>query len=133
LVDGRRKQRLAQSDARKSATDKPTGPITPEEVEKHTRHIFNLGSDSLGKVKKLKIKGARDFEIVDRVVRRAAGIDEETAIKVAVLVGVNERMEAHSLQRAGIIESTELPAPQQPGDRDAGQQGDSLGNASSES
>lgn len=59
--------------------------------EKHREKVFSIAEKSLATVKKVRVKNAKDLEIVDRAARRAAGLDTGDG-QVAVLITLNERM-----------------------------------------
>lgn len=76
-----------------SKTDTP-GDFSSRIVA-HRESIFKKGVDSLGKKKIIPIRNAKDFDIVDRIVRRAAGIDDSDPRNTAVLIHINEAIDAH--------------------------------------
>lgn len=61
--------------------------------ERHREKIMDIAEQSLKTVKKVKVRNAKDFEIVDRAARRAAGLDSGDDGKIGVLIQLNERME----------------------------------------
>lgn len=60
--------------------------------ERHREKVFDIATNSLKTVKKLKVRNAKDFEIVDKAARRAAGL-ETADPQLSVLIQLNERME----------------------------------------
>lgn len=80
----------------------------------HRESIFKKGVDSLSKKKIIPIRNAKDFDIVDRIVRRAAGIDDSDPRNTAVLIHINEAIDAHGENEP--IEATVIESiPAQPG------------------
>lgn len=108
-------------------------------IPAHRERVFKTASDSLGKKKIIPIRSAKDYDIVDRIARRALGIDDNEGGNQQVLIKINEAIEDHALKP---IEAHEFNAPLHPvttesqhslgnesQSRDAGAQDDSLGNA----
>jgi nucleoid DNA-binding protein len=62
------------------------------EGEKHREKVFDIATNSLKRVKKITVRNAKDFEIVDKAARRAAGL-ETADTQIGVLIQMNERME----------------------------------------
>lgn len=62
--------------------------------EEHRQHVFNIAKRSLAKVKKVSVRTAKDLEIVDKVGRRAAGLDTAD-INQQTLIQINENIDAY--------------------------------------
>jgi hypothetical protein len=76
-------------------------------VVAHRENVFKKATDSLGKVKRIPVHNAKDFDIVDKIARRAAGIDDNEMGKTAVLIHINDAIEAHGENQP--IEATVIP------------------------
>jgi hypothetical protein len=91
--------------------------------ESHREKMFDIAEQSLKTVKKVKVKTAKDLEIIDKVGRRAAGLENDEGAKLT-LIQLNERMEDYDDQPiekpadAREVES-EVTSVEQPGSQAA--------------
>lgn len=75
-------------------TDSTPGDFT-KRIAAHRERVFQTASNSLGKIKRISIRGARDYDIVDKIARRAAGINDDDVASANVLIHINEAVEEH--------------------------------------
>lgn len=75
--------------------------------EKHREKVFDIATQSLKTVKKVRVKNAKDFEIMDKAARRAAGL-ESGETQIGVLIQMHERMENFEDEQP--IEAVEVEA-----------------------
>lgn len=93
--------------------------------EKWRENVFQIATESLKTVKKLKVNGAKDFELIDKVGRRAAGLDVADT-KVQTLIHINESIDTFENEP---IEATLLPENQDTQNPDVTLQGDRAADA----
>lgn len=91
--------------------------------EKHREKVFDIAVNSLKTVKKIKVKNAKDLEIIDKAARRAAGL-ESADVQVGVLIQMNERMENFADEQpieadAFEVETEVTPLPEPAADQEA--------------
>lgn len=88
--------------------------------ESHREKMFDIAEASLKTVKKIKVKNAKDLEIIDKAARRAAGMENDEGAKLT-LIQLNERLEDYDDQPiekpadAREVESTVTPTEQPAG------------------
>ena len=111
----------------------PPGDFT-KRITAHRERVFKLASDSLGIVARrktpMKLKSPKDVEIMDRVARRAAGIDDNVGANANVLIHINEAIEDHKAPkpieareiRASLPPCTTASLPNDQGNSELGQQ-----------
>jgi hypothetical protein len=85
--------------------------------ERHREKVFGIAEASLKPVKKIKIKNAKDLELVDKVGRRAAGLDT-AEIANLTLIQLNEQIDGYESEQP--IEATEVEAEVTPIDATGG-------------
>jgi hypothetical protein len=89
--------------------------------ESHRDKVFSIATESLKGVKKVKVRNAKDLELVDKVGRRAAGL-ETAEIAQLTMIQLNERIDSYDEDDQPIekpadateveTEVTPVPSPQ---------------------
>lgn len=103
IPDGRSLAKVEQGSS--VSLDATPGDFT-RRITAHRERVFKIASDSLGKKKSIPIKNARDYDIVDKIARRAAGINDDDVATANVLIHINEQIDNH--EAATPIEAHEV-------------------------
>lgn len=106
-----------------------TAKTLAERGEKHAEMVFGKATAALESMKKFPVRNARDVELIDRVARRAAGLENDEQHVNVSLIALNERIDSHEVIEAEVIEdnpATRLPESLDAGQLETGNQGSQL-------
>lgn len=98
VLPGKLKQ-LVQQGVEKHL-EKVATAITTEEIERHKRKVFEIGSESVAKFRAKEPRSFRELKTADDMTRRAAGIEDDEGGNKLMLVQLNEAIEDHDPQEA---------------------------------
>lgn len=102
--------------ARNGAIIERSAKTLIEKGEAHAEMVFEKANRALRDLKKFPVRSARDVEVIDRVARRSAGLENDEQQVNVSLIALNERIEAHDVIEAEVIEQSDdaLHDAQQP-------------------